>query len=282
MRATIAYFSETGNTEKAAYAIAETLGAEGFDVTPLLFEDVDDFPEALDGIDILGVGFPTFYGYPPKMIMDMIDSLPQVNDVSAFVFTTYGGMTAGDSLYDAAKGLVKKGYRILGGLKIEGADSFPQGAALKINNGRPDERDLKMVSEFATLMLNAHKEGKSLDVEQLASNNPLFVKNRGKPRKGVLSRLRKPVEGEIEFNKEQCLFCVTCKKSCPTRSIGEGEKFPEFNWKCIDGLKCFQCARVCPGKALTVKYPGTLEEYAKYREKTGDSKEEKSRVYTIA
>ena len=115
MRSTIVYFSQTGNTEKVAYALYERLQGEGYTVTPLMHEDAADFPEALEGVEILGVGFPTFFGYPPKFFSDFLKGLKKVKGTSAFVFTTYGGATAGDSLYDAASVLAKKGYRILGG-----------------------------------------------------------------------------------------------------------------------------------------------------------------------
>jgi flavodoxin/Fe-S-cluster-containing hydrogenase component 2 len=282
MRATIVYFSETWNTEKVAYAIADRLQAGGFEVSPMLYEDMEEFPEALD-VELLGVGFPTFFGYAPKNFLDALEKIKKVKGDNAFVFTTYGGHTAGDSLFDAAKVLTKKGYSVLGGLKIEGSDSYPQGKALKLNEGRPNENDLKIAGEFADLLVEAHKSGKKkLPPEKLATTTPFFVQNRDRPRNEVLEELRKPVEGKIHFNEAQCLFCVTCKKSCPTRSIEEGEKFPEFTWKCIDGLRCYQCVRVCPGKALDIEYPGTLEDYKKKMALIADSPEEKKRYYIIA
>lgn len=282
MRSTIVYFSQTGNTEKVAYALYDRLQAAGYTVTPLLYEDVADFPEALEGIDILGVGFPTFFGYPPKFFERFLRGLKKVNGTYAFVFTTYGGATAGDGLYEAAAALAKKGYCILGGLKIEGSDSYPQGRELAINAGRPDAADLAAAAEFADLVVAARKAGRSLDPERLASPTPFFAAGHGKPHDALVKKLRKDIEGKILFNKEQCLFCETCKKSCPTRSIRTGEKFPEFSWKCIDGLRCYQCVRVCPGKALSVAYPGPVEDYRRFRDLSADSPGEKRRTMVTA
>jgi ferredoxin len=94
--------------------------------------------------------------------------------------------------------------------------------------------------------------------------------------------MRKPLEGKIVFDPKQCIFCVTCIQSCPTKSITKGKKTPEFNWKCIDGVRCYQCVRVCPGKAFTVKYPLPVEEYGKYRALAADSPGEKKRRYIVA
>ncbi|MGA9139790.1 MAG: EFR1 family ferrodoxin [Methanocella sp.] len=282
MRSTIVYFSQTGNTEKVTYALYERLQDKGYIVTPLMYEDAADFPEALDGVELLGIGFPTFFGYPPKFFADFLKKLKKVRGTEAFVFTTYGGATAGDSLYDAATALAKKGYTILGGLKIEGSDDYPQGRELKINAGRPDARDILSVDEFVDRILEAKAAGRSLDPAALASNTPFFVNSRGKPHDPIVKKMRKGIEGKILFNKEQCLFCETCKKSCPTRSIETGEKFPEFTWKCIDGMRCYQCIRVCPGKALSVEFPGPVEDYVKFRAEAADSPEEKQRTMIIA
>lgn len=282
MKAAIFYFSESGNTEEVAIAIYERLEKAGFEVEPVRYQDLEDLPEATDGVDLLGVGFPTFFGYPPKFITDTLKGFRKVHGTDAFVFTTYGGTTAGDSLYEAARVLAKKGYRILGGLKIEGSDDYPQGRELGINKGRPDENDLDAAREFVDLILEARKEGRHLSPDLLASNTPFFAENRGKPRRAVISRLRRPVEGKIVFDPNQCIFCVTCIQSCPTKSIKRGTRTPEFDWKCIDGVRCYQCVRVCPGKAFTVRYPLRIEEYLKYKAMVADSPEEKMRRYIVA
>jgi flavodoxin/NAD-dependent dihydropyrimidine dehydrogenase PreA subunit len=280
-RSCIIYFSQTGNTEKVAYTIAGRLQGEGFEHVTLQLEDAHDFPEAYEGVDILGVGFPTFFGYPPPHVMKFIESLDG-DGKHAFVFTTYGGCTAGDSLYDAARALHGRGFAILGGLKIEGFDNYPQSIWLKINEGRPNELDLARSEEFAALIIKAYRDKKSLSPEALASSNPFFVKRRDKPRKRTVAALRKKVEGKVIFNMEMCLFCETCKKSCPTGSIATGEAFPVFSWKCIDGMKCFQCVRVCPGKALLYEQPISDKDYRIYLKKIADSPEEKARPYVVA
>ncbi|HEY3274714.1 MAG TPA: EFR1 family ferrodoxin [Methanocella sp.] len=280
-KAAIFYFSESGNTEKVAITIYEKLEKAGYEVEPVRFQDLGDLPAATDGIDLFAVGFPTFFGYPPKFISEALKGLRQVHETDAIVFTTYGGTTAGDSLYEAASILAKKGYRILGGLKIEGSDDYPQGRDLGINKGRPGEEDLRAVREFVDLVLKARLEGRHVPPKKLASSTPFFAENRGKPRRRVLSRMRKSVEGKIVFDPKQCIFCVTCIQSCPTKSIIKGKRAPEFSWKCIDGVRCYQCVRMCPGKAFTVKYPMPVEEYRRYMALSADSPDEKKRRFII-
>ncbi|HUL62763.1 MAG TPA: EFR1 family ferrodoxin, partial [Methanocella sp.] len=274
--------SESGNTEKVAIALYEKLAKAGFAVEPVRYQDLEDLPEATDGVDLLGVGFPTFFGYPPKFMTDALKSLRKVHGTDAFVFTTYGGITAGDSLYDAARVLAGKGYGILGGLKIEGSDDYPQGRAIGLNKGRPDEKDLDVAREFVDRILGARAAGNRVSPRQLASSTPFFAEHRGKPRRTVVNKLRKAVEGNIVFDPSQCIFCVTCINSCPTKSIRRGKRTPDFSWKCIDGVRCYQCVRVCPGKALTVKYPRRVEEYLQSWAMAADSQEEKGHRFIVA
>jgi flavodoxin/Pyruvate/2-oxoacid:ferredoxin oxidoreductase delta subunit len=282
VKASILYFSQTGNTEKVAYTISGRFLTEGIEHVTLHLDDAGDFPEAYEDADMLGIGFPTFFGYPPPHVMRFIESLKPVSGKSAFIFTTYGGNTAGDSLYDAARELAGKGYHILGGLKVESADNYPQSIWLKVNEGRPNDMDLAKAEEFAAKIIEAQKADGDLDVESLASRNPFFVKNRDKPRKETAAKMRKKVEGKIIFSEQNCLFCETCKKSCPTKSIDTGEAFPVFTWKCMDGMRCYQCARVCPGKALLVEYPLSDRAYRQFWKGIGDSDEEKAISYKVA
>jgi len=277
----ILYFSQTGNTERVAYTISTRFQCEGMETITLHVDDVLDFPEAYEEADILGIGFPTFFGYPPPHIIKFIEGLDG-RGKSAFVFTTYGGCTAGDSLYDAAAALAGKGYRVLGGLKVEGSDNYPQSIWLKINEGRPNDIDLARAEEFAAMVVQAYKNSRSLDPDRLKSSNKFFIKHRKDPRKKTVAAMRKKVEGKIIFNKKLCLFCETCKKSCPTKSIETGEAFPEFKWKCIDGMRCYQCVRVCPGKALLYEQPISDKAYIKYLTGIADTPEEKGRVYVVA
>ena len=282
VKASIIYFSQTGNTEMVAYSISGRFLSEGIENTAFQLGDAEGFPEAYEDADILGMGFPTFFGYPPPNVMRFIECLKHVSGKSAFLFTTYGGSVAGDSLYDAAKALASKGYRVLGGLKVQASDNYPQSILLKINEGRPNETDLAIAEEFAIKIAHSHNSGTSLDPESMASRNPFFIKNRDRPRADTVNDLREKIEGKIIFRGEKCLFCDTCKKSCPTKSIETGETYPIFTWKCFDGMLCYQCVRVCPGKALLVEHPLSDEDYRQLRKSIGDTDEEKANAFTVA
>lgn len=280
-KACILYFSQSGNTERVAFVLAGRLREEGMDAMALGLGEAAEFPEAHGDAGLVGVGFPTFYGYPPPPVVRFLEGL-RGEGRSAFAFTTYGGCTAGDSLYDAAVALAAGGFKIVGGLKSEAADSHPQGLRLRVNEGRPDGADLARCEEFASLAAEAYRGNRCIDPAALASPNPFFAKRRAEPRKVTVDSLRKRVEGRVAFKAESCLFCESCRKSCPSKSIASGDPYPEFSWQCMDGLRCYQCVRVCPGQALVFEPRASDRDYLMLLQGIADAPEEKSRAYIVA
>jgi flavodoxin len=105
--ALIVYFSNTGNTQKVAYAIREGLEAGGLKV------DLKRPQEAIEddfyGYDLVCVGSPSIEWQPAKPIVDLLKSklnlyrgqgkikpcAPKVKGKNALVFCTYSGPHTG-------------------------------------------------------------------------------------------------------------------------------------------------------------------------------------------
>ena len=107
MRALILYWSNTGNTEKVAFAIKNGLEDAGAEVTILKTteaEDVDYFD-----YDLVCVGAPAIQWHPPKQITEFLlkkfdyyrkqekikTGAPKVEDKNALMFVTYSGPHTG-------------------------------------------------------------------------------------------------------------------------------------------------------------------------------------------
>jgi flavodoxin len=105
--ALIVYFSNTGNTQKVAYAIRDGLEAGGFKVDLKRPQEAteDDFY----GYDLVCVGSPSIEWQPAKPIADLLKSklnlyrgqgkikpcAPKVTGKNALVFCTYSGPHTG-------------------------------------------------------------------------------------------------------------------------------------------------------------------------------------------
>jgi flavodoxin len=135
------------NTEKVAKVFAKVLDAQI--KTP---QQTD--PRELQQYDLVGFGAGIDSGKHYKPLLDLADKLPQVNNKSAFIFSTAG--LTGDKKrtkdHSALREkLESKGYTIVDEFQCKG---FNTNSFLKyfggMNKGRPNAKDLKRAEEFAS------------------------------------------------------------------------------------------------------------------------------------
>jgi flavodoxin len=109
--------------------------------------------EELKNYDFVGFGAGIDSGKHYKVLLDFADKLPQVDNKSAFIFST-AGVTGEKKLAKDHSALREKleakGYRIVDEFQCKG---FNTNVFLKyfggMNKGRPNEEDLQHAEEFA-------------------------------------------------------------------------------------------------------------------------------------
>lgn len=135
-KALIAYFSETGNTEKLANLIHEQVGADMFKIEPVtpypngeeLFDytkeeqDKDERPEIkgtvnIDDYDIIFIGYPIWCYEVPQIIKTFLDQY-DLSGKTIIPFNTHEGSGDGGT-YDYIKEQ-EKDATVLEGLPIRG------------------------------------------------------------------------------------------------------------------------------------------------------------------
>lgn len=135
-KALIAYFSETGNTEKLANLIHEQVGADMFKIEPVtpypngeeLFDytkeeqDKDERPEIketvnIDDYDIIFIGYPIWWYEVPQIIKTFLDQY-DLSGKTIIPFNTHEGSGDGGT-YDYIKEQ-EKDATVLEGLPIRG------------------------------------------------------------------------------------------------------------------------------------------------------------------
>ncbi len=97
LRVLIVYDSETGNTEKMAFAVAEAIKKEG---CGLLIKKVDEtLNEDLLNADGIIVGSPTYYGQMSAKVKAMFDKSVKIHGrlegKAGAAFTSSGGVASG-------------------------------------------------------------------------------------------------------------------------------------------------------------------------------------------
>lgn len=72
--------------------------------------------------------------------------------------------------------------------------------------------------------------------------------------------------GQLQFNKETCVYCNICHKKCPTKAILVAR--PTKQWS-VDHLRCITCGacvEVCPKKSLSLSTAHATATVTKDRE----------------
>ena len=137
-----------GNTRQVADAMAEVLDARV--VEP---EEVDE--DALAACDLVGVGSGIYaMAFHPR-IRAFVESLPQVGDKRAFVYSTSGSQELPMWPYARrmARRLEAKGFDVLGTFSCRGWDTWlPLRVVGGLNKGRPNAADLERARGFASDM----------------------------------------------------------------------------------------------------------------------------------
>ena len=147
LNALIVHFSyHHKNTEKIAKVFAEVLDAQ-------IKAPQQTSPKEPHQYDLVGFGAGIDSGKHYRELLDFADSLPQVTDKKAFIFSTSGVTGEKKRTKDhlaLREKLQSKGYLIVDEFQCKG---FNTNSFLKyfggINKGRPNEEDLKHAEEFA-------------------------------------------------------------------------------------------------------------------------------------
>ena len=145
MKSLLVLFSyHHNNTEKIANVFAKALDAQI--KTPQQIN-----PEELQEYSLIGFGSGIYGAKHHKLLLDLADKLPQVNNRKAFIFSTSANLEPLSKNHSSLREkLQSKGYIIVDEFTCAG---FNTNSFMKyfggMNKGRPNAEDLKHAEEFA-------------------------------------------------------------------------------------------------------------------------------------
>ena len=175
MKAIIIYWSKTGNTEKVALAIQESLQETGMSVSLKKVEDAGEID--FFAYDLICLGFPSYRWRPPKPVDEFLNSTfrshrkegrvkvsaPKLSDKNALIFCTYSGPHSGireaipAGLY-AGQFFEHVGFTVLDELYVVGEfhGSLEESTKGKLGDirGRPNAEDLSKVKADIKKLVN--------------------------------------------------------------------------------------------------------------------------------
>ena len=159
MKALVAFYSESGNTEKLAKAIYDGINVPGKEIMPISDANANDY-------DVIFVGFPVQASSVPAKVEKFIKSVPEGKKLAFFIThgSFRGGQLAIAALYYAfslaLKITVLGTFGCRGQVKPSLIDALlknPEHKAWAMEAqsaaGHPDDADLEDGKEFANLMI---------------------------------------------------------------------------------------------------------------------------------
>jgi flavodoxin/Fe-S-cluster-containing hydrogenase component 2 len=247
MKCVIVYFTQTGNTEKVAYAVQK--GVEKASCQCDLIKIKDANPRRLYEYDLIGLGMPVF-GVEPGNMAAFIRDMRFVGGKHAFAFCTHG--TLPDLIFGSLVPKMKsRGLVVIGTRDWYGSCYLSHCPKPYPTDGHPDEIDFKEAEDFGKQMVE-----NSLKIT--AGDTSLIPPAPAAPDMPKPDWLINVFKNKVKFYKEKCLYpkCRLCMDNCPMDGIDLSMDPPVLFKPCID---CEFCTKLCPTGAIDIN-----DEYGEY------------------
>lgn len=221
-------FSPTGGTEKAANPFVEVFGQKTQTID--LTDSAADFHQiALSREDICVVAVPSFGGRVPEVAAARLGTM-QANGAKAILIAVYGNRAYDDTLLELKEILTNAGFCCAAAVAAVAEHSIMHQFA----QGRPDEKDLQELTQFAKEIRQRIEEDRISQDLVLPGSIP-YREYHGVPIKPV--------------TKKNCTNCGLCAKKCPVQAVSATSPYETDDKKCIS---CMRCVSICPVHAREV------------------------------
>jgi len=245
----VIYCSPAGTTHHVAQVIEDKLEKLGKKPVTIDIGNKEKLTELEAHLSDLPAGSCIFLGSPVyayhaiKPVMDIIYKLPDIKGY-AVIFATWGAVSSGIALYEMAKALIERGYKVIGAAKIVAVHSMMWKSDSPLGKGHPDDKDDLIVKKMVTKVVEklSKNNADSVSLEKL---NYQPVKARVIMKKASIKSLAKILPSKY-LNKDLCNRCGVCMTTCPAHAI-TFDSYPKFASNCIF---CYNCLRLCPENAF--------------------------------
>lgn len=277
MKAMIIVFSPSGNTARAATALAASLDRRGIESATLAITGDSRYFDAKDhraflremvpNHDLLFIGAPVYAHHLQYHMKELIAALPTPKDGwgnIALPFVTYGGISSGIALEEACKLLEKSGRTVIAGAKIASPHRMTRAfMPEEFNANRPESSMIHAIEDLVDRIAEpaAHPTrglSKGLRYQPFGKRfaaNAIFVEK----------RCHKKMYPKVTIGREQCTGCGRCAAVCPVCRLerrADGTIATRDNTDCIH---CCNCIVECPQRAIRLE--GDIERARSFMER---------------
>lgn len=252
-KATIYYFSGTGNARRVSEWFAEKATGSGIEATPISIDQIDRRAAAppLEN-ELVGFIGPTHgFNYPP-ILMNFVLHFPRAKGANstAFVANTRGGVKMGKRFMPGLSGITLlmaaitlriKGYKVVGMRSIDLPSNWvslhpalsEKVVASIFEHCRP------IVEKFADRLLSGKTDFRALrDMPVDLLVLPISV---------LYYILGRFILAKTFYADSQCNECGICVEKCPIKAIKMVNHKPFWTYRCES---CMRCMNSCPKKAI--------------------------------
>ncbi|MEM3550809.1 MAG: EFR1 family ferrodoxin [Candidatus Bathyarchaeia archaeon] len=265
MKVVVVYTSQTGNTEKIAYAIRR--GVELITGKCDIFKMKEANPRRLYEYDLIGVGAPTHHSREPAWVSAFINNMRFLGGKHCFVFSTHGTLPSNFFASIIPK-LKAKGLAVIGWKDWYGGGNHAQYPGPWYTEGHPDGIDLKEAEEFGREMIIRSVKIHRGETNLIPKKVPAMIDYGDLAPERVFKDAPHPRD-YVKFEKEKCLYpaCKLCMENCPWDGIDITVDPPILHKPCTycGGL----CEALCPTGAIN--WDAWREAKKIYEEKNPDA-----------
>lgn len=222
------YFSPTGGTKKVGESFCTAISENIQKID--LGSNSEECEKTMS--DLVVVAAPVFGGRIPSVVTDKLKTLDG-NGKKAVVLAVYGNRAYEDALLELTNTMKESGFQVAAG----GAFIAQHSMVPEVAKGRPDEKDILEIRDFAKKVLDKIENNTEMAV-QIPGNNPY---------KESMKVSATPV------CLPSCSNCGKCAEACPTGAIQieNGSMVTKLE-KCI---LCMACVDACPQQARMLPTP---------------------------
>ena len=243
-------FSGTGNSLSVARWMAERMNEQVCNIPNTQVKTEDISKEKC----VLFV-FPVYAWGIPKVVKDFIKMLPNVKTQppTFVVFTCGDDMGMADKVLQAQ--LQRRGWKLNDAFSVIMRETYICLPCFDIDRREVEEKKRDQAKQRALQIADyviklckkpftQHVAGSYFHSNRLTRGSMPWIK----------SYLVRPLfnmflmsDRRFHVNKQSCLHCEKCSKTCPLRNISIVDSLPHWNGHCTH---CLRCYHVCPNHAI--------------------------------
>ncbi|MEX1376241.1 MAG: EFR1 family ferrodoxin [Eubacteriales bacterium] len=274
MKATIFFFSGTGNTYLAATNIAKHLNEMGAEAQAVSIEsaeakDIKKLQAMVETSDKIAVGYPIYGSKAPKIMEQFMDNFPETKDKKPVSLFTTVALYSGDGAVFYSKKFIEKGYVFENGVEFVSNNNFNVPGfpdVLKVGDEKKVSRKNEKLIAKTKTMAEAMIKGKPM-----VQGRGVFARWIGGMQRKYVDEWIVKINGMLYVEHSKCINCGRCVKICPVENISTVDGKITFADGCI---ACMRCYHFCPTAAINIteksidtdkwpRYKGPNKEYIK-------------------